>query len=100
MSSKVTKEAFDRADVGKFVMELNYISSKGTLEDRKVMWSYLQDVVKSEYLKARSENGEYSRGMRWSKDSKDLFATQKLMSGKAQNRSQRQNVGGPSLPTV
>ena len=96
----MTKESFERADVGKFVMELNYISAKGTLEDRKVMWSHLQDVVRSEFLKTRLDNDKHSRGIRWSQDSKDLFATQKLMSGKAQNRSQRENVGGPSLPTV
>ena len=91
----MTKEAFDRLDVGKFVMELNYIASKGTLEDRKVMWSYLQDVIRSEYLKVRSGEGKHSRGMRWSKDTKDLFATHKLMSGQVQNCSQRVNVGGP-----
>ena len=50
---RVTKESFACKDVGKFVMELNYLAVKGTLEDRKVMWSYLQDVVRAEFLKAR-----------------------------------------------
>lgn len=80
---KVTKQSFERKDVAKFVMELNYISTKGTLEDRKVMWSYLQDVVRSEFLKANCK----SKLMRWSKDTRDLFSVQKLMNGKARTDS-------------
>lgn len=95
---KITQSSFVRKDIGKFVMELNYIATKGTLDDRKVMWSYLQDVVRSEFLKTRKSKG--SRGMRWSQDSKDFLALQKLTSGKGVCRQQRQNIGGPSLSTV
>ena len=96
----VAKISWGRKDIAKFVMELNYIAQKGTLETRKVMWAYVQDVVRSEYLKARLDTGKYSRGMRWSADTKHLFASQKLMGGKRLNRSQRMNVGGPSYRTV
>ena len=94
------KSAFERKDIRKFVMELNFIAKKGSLETRKVMWSYLQDVIKAEYLKVRSDKNKYSKGMRWSQDTKDLFSSQKIMGGKQINRSQRENVGGPSLKTV
>ena len=97
---RVTKESFARKDVGKFVMELNYISLKGTLDNRKVMWSYLQDVVRAEFLKARRGGNAYSRAMKWSQDTKDLFVVQKTMYGKGICHSQRNNVGGPSLSTV
>ena len=96
----VAKIACVRKDIRKFIMEINYIARKGSLEKRKVMWSYIQDVIRSEYLRTKTGSEKYSKGMRWSQDTKDLFASQKLMGGKRMNRSQRQNVGGPSQKTV
>ena len=84
-------------------MDLNCIAIKGTLDDHKVMWSYLQDVVRSEFLNTKNIDkgkNQYSRGMVWSQDTKDFFATVKLTSGKRMIHNQRQNVGGPSLATV
>ena len=94
------KRAHERKDIQKFIMEVNYIAKKGCLEERKVMWSYIKDVVRAEYLRVKNGNGQYSKGMRWSQDSKDLFTSQKIMGGKRMNKSQRENVGGPSLKTV
>ena len=58
----------------------------------------VQDVIKSEYLRVKG-NG-YSKGMRWSQDTKDLFVSQKIVGGSRQHRTLRQNVGGPSITTV
>ena len=95
---KVTMSAFERKDIGKFVMELNYIAGKGTLDDKKVMWSYVQDVVRNEFLKVSKNKG--SHGMRWSQDSKDFLAVQKLTGGKGICLQQVKNIGGPSLSTT
>ena len=47
------KEPLIRDDVKKFCKELQYIAQRGTLEDKRVMWSYLQDTVRCEYLKSK-----------------------------------------------
>lgn len=74
------KEALVRKDIKKFTKELQFIAQRGTLEDKKTMWSYIQDVVRNEFLVAkRGATGKH--GMRWSSDSKDFAASQKLMAG-------------------
>lgn len=95
----VAKEALRRDDVRKFCKELQYIAQRGTLDDKKIMWSYLQDVVRCEYLKKKSgPNG--ALGMRWSADTKDLASSQKLMAGKRLPQHLRENIGGPSKRTI
>ena len=93
------KEALARDDVKKFCKELQYIAQRGTLEDKKVMWSYLQDVVRCEYLKTKS-GPKGAHGMRWSDDTKDFAASQKLMAGKRLPNHLRENIGGPSRDTI
>ena len=58
------KEALRRDDMKKFCRELQFIAQRGTLEDKKVMWDYLQDVVRCEYLKAK-RGPKGAQGMRW-----------------------------------
>ena len=97
--TQAAKEALRRDDVAKFCKELQYIAQRGTLEDKKMMWSYLQDVVRCEYLKKKSgPNG--ALGMRWSADTKDLASSQKLMAGKRLPQHLRENIGGPSKRTI
>ena len=76
------QEALERSDVKKFTKELQFIAQRGTLEDKRIMWSYLKDVVHNEFLISKSNSVKSSRGMRWSQDSKDLASSQKLMAGK------------------
>ena len=57
------KRAHERQDVRKFIMEVNYVAAKGCLDTRKIMWSYVQDVVHAEYLRLKG-SGKYSKGMR------------------------------------
>ena len=78
----VAKEALERSDVKKFTKELQFIAQRGTLEDKRIMWSYLQDVVHNEFLLSKSSSDKASCGMRWSSDSKDFASSQKLMAGK------------------
>ena len=69
------------------------------MDDKKITWSYLQDVVRCEYLKKKSgPNG--ALGIRWSQDTKDVAASQKLMAGKRLPQHLRDNIGGPSLSTI
>ena len=97
--TQVAKEALRRDDVAKFCKELQYIAQRGTLDDKKIMWAYIQDVVRCEYLKKKSgPNG--ARGMRWSADSKDFASSQKLMAGKRLPQHLRENIGGPSKRTI
>lgn len=94
------KEAYARNDIKKFVRELSYIADKGTLEEKKTMWAYFQDVVHTEYLKTKSQRECYSNGMRWTQESKDFLASQKLMGGKRIVNSTRFNIGGPHIDTI
>ena len=97
--TQVAKEALRRDDVAKFCKELQYIAQRDTLDDKKIMWAYIQDVVRCEYLKKKSgPNG--ARGMRWSADSKDFASSQKLMAGKRLPQHLRENIGGPSKRTI
>ena len=75
------KEALVRQDIKKFTRELQFIAQRGTLEDKKVMWAYLKDVVHNEYVVAK-RGVKGSCGMRWSSESKDFASSQKLMAGK------------------
>ena len=93
------REALKRDDVKKFCKELQFIAQRGTLEDKKVMWSYLQDVVRNEYLLAR-KGPTGARGMRWSQETKDFATSQKLMAGKRLPQHLRENIGGPSRMTI
>ena len=76
------KEALERSDVRKFTKELQFIAQRGTLEDKRIMWSYLKDVVHNEFLISKSISEKASHGMRWSSDTKDFASSQKLMAGK------------------
>ena len=93
------KEALQRDDVKKFCKELQFVAQRGTLEDKRVMWSYLQDVVRCEYLQAKT-GPKGARGMRWSDDTKDFVASQKLMAGKRLPQHLRENIGGPARQTI
>ena len=93
------KEALERDDIKKFCKELQFVAQRGTLEDKRVMWSYLQDVIRCEYLKAKT-GPKGARGMRWSEDTKDFAASQKLMAGKRLPEHLRENIGGPSKTTI
>lgn len=94
------KQACIRQDLKKFVRELSYIAGKGTLEEKKMMWEYLKDVVHSEFLKAKLGKDQYSRGMRWSAETKDFLLSQKLMGGKRVANGSRFNIGGPHIDTI
>ena len=52
------QEALQRSDVKKFTKELQFIAQRGTLEDKRVMWSYLKDVVHNEYLTEKNDKGK------------------------------------------
>ena len=93
------KEALARDDVKKNCKELQFIAQRDTLEDKKIMWSYLQDVVRCEYLKQKS-GPKGALGMRWSDDTKDFAASQKLMAGKRLPKHLCENIGGPSRDTI
>ena len=79
--SIAAKEALVRNDIKKFTKELQFIAQRGTLEEKKVMWSFLQDVVRNEFLIAK-HGSKGKHGMRWSGDTKDFASSQKLMAGK------------------
>ena len=95
-----TKQAHERGDLKKFIHELTFIASKGTLEQNKVMWAYFKDVVHSEFLKSKSGKDTYSTGMRWSASTKDFMTSQKLQGGKKIPRGLRANIGGPHISTI
>lgn len=88
-----------RQDVKKFTKELQFIAQRGSLEDKRVMWSYLKDVVHAEFLTSK-KGPTGSRGMRWSKDVLDFTSSQKLMAGKRLPAHLKENIGGPSRMTI
>ena len=93
------QEALVRNDVKKFTKELQFIAQRGTLTDKQVMWSYLKDVVHAEFL-SKKQGVARSRGMRWSKNTLDFTASQKLMAGKRLPEHLKDNIGGPSRTTI
>ena len=111
MKSTVTKlrtrlgaleAAVKQDDVAKFIHCVEVIGRSGDAETRNTTLEHCLDLMDAE---ARSEddkmNGTQSRkGMRWSRQSKDLAACLKLKGGSKIPLFMKLNVGGPALSTI
>jgi hypothetical protein len=86
-------EGAKRGELKKMVDELTTAYEAGKFKEKRALWNFLKDIVHQTHL--TNEEGERSRGMRYSESTSRIYAALRKIGGPRTQRFIYDNLGGP-----